>query len=318
MDKTTLRGRASRAYGSVALACGLALGAASPAMADSYAQTKYPVVMVHGMLGFTAIGPLDYFYGIGSALRSSGAVVYTPSVSGANSSEVRGEQLLRQLRALKAAYGDEKFNLIGHSHGGPTVRYVASVAPELVASITTVGAPHQGSKVADAIEAAASGSGTTVLVSNIVNALAKLIGFLSGADPELPQDSLGSLQALNSAGAAIFNQRYPEGAPTQPCGQGPAEVNGVRYYSMSGASVATNPFDVSDLLMVSSSAAFGWEDNDGLVSRCSSHWGTVLRDNYGWNHLDEANQVFGMRGLFTSDPVSVYRSQVNRLKVAGL
>jgi triacylglycerol lipase len=44
----------------------------------------------------------------------------------------------------------------------------------------------------------------------------------------------------------------------------------------------------------------------------------VLKDNYAWNHLDEVNQGFGLRGLFSQDPVAFYRSQANRLKAAGL
>jgi len=44
----------------------------------------------------------------------------------------------------------------------------------------------------------------------------------------------------------------------------------------------------------------------------------VLRDDYGWNHLDEVNQLFGLRGLFASDPASVLRAQANRLQAAGL
>ena len=63
---------------------------------------------------------------------------------------------------------------------------------------------------------------------------------------------------------------------------------------------------------------FGFEANDGLVSRCSNHWGQVLRDDYAWNHIDEINHVFGLRGLFSSDPVSVYRAHANRLKGLGL
>ena len=60
------------------------------------------------------------------------------------------------------------------------------------------------------------------------------------------------------------------------------------------------------------------ESNDGLVGRCSSHWGVVLRDDYSWNHGDEINQVLGLRSLFSSSPVSVYRAQANRLKLLGL
>ena len=310
--------RLSSILGAIALAAGLAFGAAPEVRAaDTYTKTQYPIVMVHGLLGFDAIGPVDYFYGIPSALRAGGAIVYTPSVSAANSSEARGEQLLRELRALKAAYGYAKFNLIGHSHGGPTIRYVAAVAPELIASVTTVGAPHTGSKTADAIQGVTSWTGTTGAVAAIANALAATISFLSGS-PSLPQNSLGALQSLNTAGAADFNRRFPQAAPATPCGQGAAVVNGVRYWSVGGTSVLTNVFDVSDGLLAATSVFFGFEQNDGLVGQCSSHWGVVLKDNYAWNHLDEVNQAFGIRGLFAQDPVAFYRSQANRLKAAGL
>jgi triacylglycerol lipase len=296
------------------LAVGLMSGASA---ADTYDQTRYPVVLVHGLLGFDKIGPVSYFYGVPSALRASGAVVYTPSVSATGSNEVRGEQLLAQLRQLKAAYGYTKFNLIGHSQGGPTARYVAAVAPDLVASVTTVGAPHQGSAAADGIQTLAAKYGITGLVASAVNTLATAISWLSGS-PMLPQDALAALTALNTAGAQAFNQRFPAGAPTTSCGQGAAVVNGVRYYSVGGTSVATNVLDLSDPFLLVTAGFFGFEANDGLVGRCSSHWGVVLRDNYPWNHLDEVNQAFGLRGLFAPDPVQFYRGQVNRLKLAGL
>jgi triacylglycerol lipase len=301
----------------LALAVCLGALAAGAARADTYTQTRYPVVLVHGLLGFDAIGPVNYWYGIPSALRSGGATVYVSQESASNASEVRGEQLLAELRRLKAAYGYAKFNLVGHSHGGQTVRYVAAVAPELVASVTTMGTPHQGSKVADGIKRDLAATGMTGLVAKIVNAFSTFISWLSGS-PSLPQDSLAALQSLDSAGAAAFNASFPAGAPTSACGQGPASANGVRYYSASGTSVLTNVFDIIDPFLGLTSLYFGGESNDGLVSRCSSHWGTVLRDDYPWNHLDEVNQSFGLRGLFTPDPVAFFRAHANRLKLAGL
>lgn len=306
--KTILRAGAV----AVAAAC-----ASLATWADTYTQTRYPIVLVHGLLGFDALGPVQYFYGVPADLRAGGAVVYTASVSQSNSTEVRGEQLLRELQTLKARYGHARFNLVGHSHGGNTIRYVAAVAPELVASVTTMGTPHQGSKVADAVAAITGTTGTTGAVAAVVNGLSSVIATLSGSSGN-PQDALASLKSLSTAGAADFNRRFPQGAPTSACGSGPAVVNGVRYYSMGGTSVATHLLDVSDGLLVASSVFFGLEANDGLVSRCSNHWGQVLRDNYGWNHIDEINHVFGLRGLFSSDPVSVYRAHANRLKGLGL
>lgn len=303
----------------LAAACAAtALAAALPAhAADTYTRTRHPIVLVHGLFGFDSVGIVNYWYGIPPALRSGGATVYVPQQSAANASEVRGEQLLSELRRLKAAYGHAKFNLVGHSHGGQTVRYVAAVAPELVASVTTVGTPHQGSPVADAVKRGADATGSTQVVASIVNGFASVISFLSGA-PSLPQNSEAAMNSLTSAGAASFNARFPAGAPTTSCGQGPAVANGVRYYSASGTSVLTNLLDPTDGLLGITSLMFKGAPNDGLVGRCSSHWGQVLRDNYPWNHVDQMNHAFGLRGWFTPDPVAFYRSHANRLKQAGL
>lgn len=297
----------------------LCLGVVAPAAAQSgYTQTRHPIVLVHGLLGFDSLlGVYDYWYGIPSQLRSGGAKVYVASVSAANSSAVRGEQLIRDLDHLRALYGHGKFNLIGHSHGGPTIRYVASVRPDLVASITSVGAPHKGSKVADALNTTLPpGSPLRPLVAGFVDALGGFLGFLSGNSD--PQHALGALASLNSAGSNAFNALHPQGIPASSCGQGAAAVNGVRYYSIGGTSVLTNIFDASDALLGAGGLFYGFEANDGLVGRCSSHLGVVLRDDYAWNHLDEVNQVLALRGLFASDPVSVLRAQANRLKSAGL
>jgi triacylglycerol lipase len=302
-----------------ACAASLALLSSPTALnaADTYTQTKYPIVLVHGLLGFDALGPIQYFYGVPAELRRSGATVYTASVSQSNSTEVRGEQLLKELQNLKAKYGHTKFNLVGHSHGGNTIRYVAGVSPSLVASVTSVGTPHQGSKVADGLQGITNFTGTTGLVAGVVNGLSSVVAFLSGSGSN-PQNALASLQSLSTTGAQDFNRRFPQGAPTTSCGQGAEVVGDVRYYSMGGTSVLTNVLDVTDGFLGAASLFFGLEQNDGLVSRCSSRWGKVLRDNYGWNHLDEVNQAFGLRSIFSSDPVTVYRAHANRLKTLGL
>ena len=59
--------------------------------ATGYTQTKYPIVLTHGMLGFDNLLGIDYWYGIPSALRRDGAKVYITEVSKLNASEARGE-----------------------------------------------------------------------------------------------------------------------------------------------------------------------------------------------------------------------------------
>ncbi len=284
---------------------------------SGYTQTRYPIVLAHGMLGFDSMLGIDYWYGIPQALRRDGAQVYVTEVSQLNTSELRGEELLQQVEEIVAISGKAKVNLVGHSHGGPTVRYVAAVRPDLVASVTSVGAPHKGSDVADLIRQIPEGSGGEAILAGLTNGMGALIHFLSRSPSTEPQNSLGSLESLNSEGAARFNAKYPQGIPTSACGEGAYKVNGVRYYSWSGTSPLTNPLDVSDAMLGAGSLAFD-EPNDGLVGRCSSHMGMVIRDNYRMNHLDEVNQVLGLTSLFETDPVTVYRQHANRLKNAGL
>lgn len=285
---------------------------------DSYTRTRYPIVLVHGLFGFDQLfGRVDYWYGITDGLRQGGATVYVASVSQLGSDITRGNQLIDQLDNLRAVYGYRRFNLIGHSQGGLTIRYVAAVRPDLVASVTSVGTPHRGSAVADGIAVLAPpGSVQRTLAAGFATALADLISAFSSGQSS--QNAIDALTQLTSAGTAQFNSQFPAGMPGGSCGSGASSVNGIRYFSYGGTSVLTNVFDPSDALLGAGSLFFLGQANDGLVGRCSSHWGQVIRDDYGWNHLDEVNQMFGLRGLFSADPVSVFRSQANRLKGLGL
>jgi triacylglycerol lipase len=283
-----------------------------------YTQTKYPIVFAHGLFGFDNIGPFGYWYGIPSALTSDGAKVYVTQVSAANSTEVRGEQLLTQVKQIIAASGAAKVNLIGHSHGGPTARYVASVRPDLVASVTSVGGVNKGSAIADIlIKVAPPGSLSNTVLVSINNGLASLISFLSG-NPNLPQNAYAANVSLSTAGSLKFNAAHPEGIPTTACGEGAYQARGVSYFSWSGAQPYTNVFDIVDPFLALSSLAFGGAKNDGLVSSCSSHLGKVIRDNYGMNHMDEVNQTIGLVNIFETNPKTVYRQQANRLQGLGL
>lgn len=279
--------------------------AAAPAKTE--AQTRYPIVLVHGLLGFDDILGLDYFYQVPADLRKNGATVLVAKVSAVNDNDVRGEQLLQQLKAWKAAHGYARFNLIGHSQGGPTARYAAGVAPELVASVSTVGSPHT-----------IPTGGRPDAVGNLLNNYVGVVGFLgkfvdwASGHKGLPADE-AALKAW-SENSAAFNARFPAGAPTTPCGSGPEVAsNGVAYYSVTGNKAKTNLFDPADLIMQA-----GELPSDGLVGVCSAAWGKVLRSDYPWNHFDEVNQVMGLIGLGAPDPVAFYRQQAARLKAKGL
>jgi triacylglycerol lipase len=278
-----------------------------------YTETRYPIVLSHGLLGVDEFGGvLDYFYGIPGALESGGAEVYITVVSQVNSSTERGEQLIEQLDTLRAVTGHPKFNLIGHSQGGLDVRYVASVRPDLVASVSSVASPHKG---VPGIENFADDGFLASLAADALEAVGWLIGQLSGA--EFPLDGDAALEQFMPAGVAAFNGAHPQGVPTTACGEGASLVNGIRYYSWSGVGQLTNALDVTDGFLWLTDLLLGGV-TDGLVERCSSHLGDVIRDNYFQNHLDEVNQLFGLVSIFEQSPESIFRAHANRLKNQGL
>jgi len=302
-----------------AVVAGVAL-AAPAAHAGVQAKTKYPIVLVHGFIGFDNIlGAVNYFYDIPGNLRNEGATVYIASVNPSQTTEFRGEELIQQMKQWAAKDGVTKFNLIGHSHGGPTVRYAAGTVPTMVASVSTVAGTHFGSKVADDILAGTTPGGG---FDQAATAGLKLISWLTGNKTTSQTDLLTALNALSTKGSAVFNAKFPVGAPTTNCGSGPLTAkiagNSMNWYSFSGTSVKTNSGDISDLLLAYTADYFKGEANDGLVGRCSSHWGKVIKDNYTWNHLDEINQVLGTIGSSSPDPVAFYVQHANRLKWAFL
>lgn len=289
----------------------------SASVKSSYAKTKYPIVLAHGMAGFSAVGPLQYWNGITEDLVANGASVYVAQQASFNSSEVRGEQLLLQVKQILAITGAEKVNLIGHSHGSQSVRYVAGLMPNKVASATSVGGPNKGSPVADIVYNLTKSPVGPILepaLGTAVNVFFSLVGVGSGHYYD--QNSVAGLNSLTTVGAADFNKRFSAGVPVTQCGSGDELVKGVRYYSWGGTSPATNILDPFDSGLLALSLLIPSE-SDGLVSRCSNHLGTVIRDNYAFNHLDEVNQTLGLVG-FLQNPVTPYRLQANRLKNLGL
>jgi triacylglycerol lipase len=284
---------------------------------STFTRTRYPIVLAHGLTGFRQLfGVVDYFFGIPSDLKSGGAQVFVTQVSAAGSAEERGEQLLQQIEFIAASTGAGKVNLIGHSEGGLDARYVMGVRPDLIASLTTVATPHLGADLADFLrDNITPGGFTEAVLAAFGNSLGTIIDLLTGTSE--PQDAIGALNSLSSSGAALFNQKFPAGLAATRCGATPTTANGILLFSWAGSSTLTNIFDVSDPFLGLTSLFYS-EANDGLVGRCSSHFGRVIRDDFSMNHLDEVNQLFGLTSIFETSPVAVFRTHANRLKNLGL
>ncbi|MBK6638798.1 MAG: triacylglycerol lipase [Rhodocyclaceae bacterium] len=315
-----------------------------PAFAETgYTKTKYPILLVHGLFGFDNILGADYFYGVRDTLAREGAVVFQTSVSATQSNEVRGEQLVTELKRLKAQLGNSptiKFNLIGHSQGSPTARYAAAKVPELVASVTSVGGVNRGAKIADVVRGTIAPGSVSESVANAASAaLTKVLGVAAGTD--LSQSGVAALNSLTTAGSAVTTKIAPDGVPTPACpstyslndlltGTTPAftwnsgnaagshiSKKGIHYYSWIGISTVTNVLDPVDGGVGVVSLVYGKELSDGIVGACSQVLGKVV-GAYKMNHLDEVNMSFGLTHLFEVNPKTVYRKHVNFLKGKGL
>jgi triacylglycerol lipase len=114
------------------------------------------IILAHGVLGFGEVIPgnlqrVNYFNEVKEHLegRFSGVEVLTPTVDFRGSIETRGPQLAD---AIRDAGGP--VHVIAHSMGGLDARWaIANRAAETkdVLSLVTIGTPHRGSEVADAI-----------------------------------------------------------------------------------------------------------------------------------------------------------------------
>ncbi|MGH8387680.1 MAG: esterase/lipase family protein [Pseudomonas sp.] len=289
------------------------------------ANTQYPILLVHGLFGFDRIGRFELFHDVKQALRNAGARVFVPHLSATHSNEVRGEQLLTQIQRVLKGTGASKVNLIGHSQGALAARYAAAVAPQSVASVTSVSGPNHGSELADFLcKALIPGSLPEQIAEMVASLFADFLSLLSG-NHRLPQDAVAALNALTTEGVRAFNEKYPQGLPKTWGGKGRELVNGVRYYSWSGVLQrnildeglnALNPLHAF-LRAFSHYFINEPEQNDGMVGRYSSHLGTVIKSDYPLDHLRVISQPSGLPTK-NIDPVNLYMQHAERLKNAGL
>ncbi|WLG21372.1 triacylglycerol lipase [Pseudomonas sp. FP1154] len=288
------------------------------------ATTQFPILLVHGLFGFDRVGGFELFHGIKQALRAAGARVFIPYLSATHSNEARGEQLLAQIDRILSGTGATRVNLIGHSQGALAARYAGAVAPDRVASVTSVSGPNHGSELIDFLyKALTPGRLPEHVADKVATLFADFISLLGG-QAQLPHAAIAALTALTTEGVGAFNDKYPQGLPKHWGGNGAQRVNGVRYYSWSGTlpdseNGACNAMDPLQGFCRAFSEYFITEagQNDGLVGRFSSHLGKVIRSDYPLDHMDAINQTAGCSRKGT-DPVELYVRHAERLRKAGL
>ena len=294
------------------------------APAPGRAGPPYPVVLAHGFFGFDKVGPLDYWWKVKPALQADGHAVTIAATDPFNTTYVRGEQLLKQVKQVLAKSGAAKVNIVAHSQGGLDARYVAVKLPGQVASVTTLASPHQGAYIADVLLKRTAGW-TKAIAEAFLKAFApKVYG-----DPAKDTSIKASLEFMATDSVAKFNAKYPD----QP---------GVAYYSIGGRSDKHDggstciaplapPFikkfdkvkdPIEPLLYITAKVlqkSFkNPKPNDGVIETASTKWGTWL-GCVPADHFDQVGHLFGdSPGKGNSfDHKQFYRDLLAWLKAQG-
>lgn len=131
------------------------------------ANPKLPIVLAHGIARFDILLEIiktriklpeselaerfHYFKGIKTHLEAAGFEVSHPNQDFAGPVDLRAEQLRDRVNEALAKTGAGKVHIIAHSMGGLDARHmiVDKGMADRVASLTTVGTPHNGTVLAD-------------------------------------------------------------------------------------------------------------------------------------------------------------------------
>ena len=254
----------------ILLVCSV-IGPAFPAAESSSSKPlegSYPIILAHGILGVDSqdfAGLIHYWGGVDKYLRDQGVPVYAPSMNPISSSEERGFELKRKVRYWMAANDMSKVNIIGHSQGGLTARYMATNLgmKSKVATITSVNTPHKGTPFADIA--------LDVIPNWIKPYAAPLINNLSerlyGDRNNRSHDILAMGNAFRQSYASVFNENTPN-------------VRSIRYYSYGSHMKFADPVQHPIMFLVYPVTYLGGKHyglsgkNDGIVPIESHRWGT--------------------------------------------
>ena len=273
-------------------------------MSNQKNTPRYPILMLHGV-GFRDLKWPLYWGRIPKALTDLGCVLFYGQQDCWARVEDNAKTVKARIGMILEETGAEKVNIIAHSKGGLEARMAASSLGmgEKIASITTIGTPHRGSKTIDRLLQAPNS------IFNVASfAVDNWIGLIGDTKP----DFYAVCRDFSTEYAKHFNRENPD-------------VPGIFYQSFAG--VMRGP--LSDIHL--STAYFVVRqiegENDGLVTTESARWGekfTILRGSgrRGISHYDEIDfrrqpLTKAQKGSGVSDICNVYRGIAEDLARRG-
>ena len=260
-----------------------------------WCKTHYPIFLVHGIAWRDDTPFLSYWGKIPDILKYYGADVHLSGHDAFNTDASSALVLKHKIFSLLRESKAKKVNIIAHSKGGLVARYMISLLgmEEKVASLTTLGTPHQGSSIADLL--LQNRDNRSLLVKSF-NLMARIFG------DKNPNSFLAG-QELTLSYMKNFNQLSPD-------------KKDVYYQSFAGIIDQNykNLFyrKLYKLLFEHEGA------NDGLVSEQSARWGHyrgIITDAQTKlvSHTDMVGQYF-LSGVKDFDAGSFFVKLVHELK----
>ena len=213
-------------------------------------KTKYPLVMVHGVL-FRDLKYFNYWGRIPKELIRYGAAVYYGNQEAAGTIVTNAEDLRKKILEITEETGCQKVNIIAHSKGGLDSRYAISMLnmEKYVASLTTICTPHYGCKFVDL---------TYKLPDIIYRLIAKIIDSIFSKLGDKNPDFYTTARQFSTHTSKDFNEKVKDSP--------------LVYYQSYMAKMK-NLFSDTILTFTYSIIKRLEGDNDGLVSAGSAVWG---------------------------------------------
>lgn len=242
------------------------------------------IVLAHGLFGFNGIGIKglyykNYFNGVYDALKNQGHEVFVPVVDPIGTVNRRAEQLTLQVSDFCAEKKIPKRSLhfIGHSMGGLDVRQALfndTYLAEHTKSLVTLGTPHKGSPVADAI--AFGVPATRIIYNSLVDVFAESVAGLTDLTSKIGRD---------------FDRKIKSNPD-------------IHHFSI----VGSNRNRGSSLLFQGIGSII-YSSNDGVVP-----YSSAMKANDGWRFLGQwPVDHAGLIGYFDFDPGKIlFQQHLNR------
>lgn len=218
--------------------------------------TRHPIVFMHGLGIFAAVGRKGQMHNQAMHLRKHGVLAFAPNVVPYNTIPVRAKAWKKRLQTILEHTGMEKVHLIAHSMGGLDARYMISnlEGHEFVESLTTISTPHRGSSIAARV--VEQPDRVRRWITEVMNWLGE------AAYTDGPADALAAIAELTPDHVdGSFNASVPD----HPS---------VAYRSYAGQAGKGTDVPINPLLLLYNGKLFELEGiNDGFVSIESAKWG---------------------------------------------